>query len=177
MDTTFCRRLYVLFVMEVETRRVHILDMTAHPNRDWVTRQASHLMVTLEDRVDHFRFFLRDWDGKFSDAFDAVLAGAGVQVLLSPPRSPRANAFAERWVGTVRCECTARMLILNERHLRTVLDTCTDHYNRHHPHQSLSQRPPQAVEAGQTAPVIPLGDRIHRIQLLGGLINEYQQTA
>ncbi len=177
VDTVFCRRLYVLFVMEVATRRVHVLGITAHPNRDWVTQQVRNLMMDLKDRVDRFRFFLRDRDGKFSDAFDAVLTGAGMQVLLSPPRSPKANAFAERWVGTVRRECTDRMLIMNERHLRTVLDAYTDHYNQHRPHQSLSQRPPQAVEIDQPAPVIPHGGRIRRAQLLGGLINEYRRVA
>ncbi|GGN96110.1 hypothetical protein GCM10011579_097180 [Streptomyces albiflavescens] len=177
VDTAFCRRLYVLFVMEVATRRVHVLGISAHPNRGWVTQQVRNLMMDLEDRVDRFRFFLRDRDGKFSGAFDAVLADAGVQVLLSPPRSPKANAFAERWVGTVRRECTDRILIMNERHLRAVLNTYTDHYNRHRPHQSLHQRPPQAAETGQTAPVTPFGGRVRRTQLLGGLINEYQQAA
>ena len=177
VDTAFCRRLYALFVMEAETRRVHILGVTAHPNRDWVTQQARNLMMILENRADRFRFFLRDRDGKFSDAFDAVLTGAGVQVLLTPPRQPKANAFAERWVGTVRRECTDRILILNEQHLRTVLDAYTDHYNRHRPHQSLHQRPPQALETGQPDPATPLPDHISRTRLLGGLINEYQRAA
>lgn len=177
VDTVFCQRLYVLFVMEVETRRVHILGVTDRPNRDWLTQQARNLVMDLEDRVDRFRFFLRDRDGKFSDAFDAVLAGAGVRVLLSPPRSPKGNAFAERWVGSVRRECTDRMLVLGERHLRAVLDIYADHYNRHRPHQSLQQRPPQAVETGQLAPVIPLEGRIRRTQLLGGLISEYEHAA
>ncbi|MGE7436679.1 integrase core domain-containing protein [Kitasatospora sp. NPDC001175] len=106
-----------------------------------------------------------------------MLAGAGVQVLLSPPRSPKANAFAERWVGTVHRECTDRILIMNEQHLRTVLDAYVDHYNRHRPHQSLRQQPPHAVEAAQTATVIPLSGPIRRTQLLGGLINEYQRAA
>jgi putative transposase len=85
VDTAFCRRVYVLFVMEVHTRRVHILGVTAHPSRNWVTQQARNLMMTLEDRADQFRLFLRDRDGKFSDAFDAVLAGAGLHLVLSPP--------------------------------------------------------------------------------------------
>jgi putative transposase len=97
--------------------------------------------------------------------------------LLCPPRSPRANAFAERCVSTARRECTDRLLIYNERHLHVVLDAYTHHYNRHRPHQSLHQRPPQAVETGQTAPAFPLGSHIRRTQLLGGLINEYQQAA
>ncbi|MFC9669898.1 integrase core domain-containing protein [Streptomyces sp. NPDC056949] len=177
VDTAFCRRLYVLFIMEVSTRRVHILGVSEHPNRGWVTQRVRNLMMDLDDRVDRFRFFLRDRDGKFSDAFDAVLAGADVQVLLTPPRSPKANAFAERWVGTVRRECTDRLLIMNERHLRAVLDTYTGHYNRHRPHQSLDQRPPQSVEAGRPAPVIPFANRVRRTQLLSGLINEYQQAA
>ncbi|MGW9031592.1 integrase core domain-containing protein [Streptomyces sp. NPDC055722] len=142
MDTALCRRLYVLFAMEVATRRVHVLGISAHPNRDWMTQQVWNVMMDLEDRVDRFRFFLRDRDGKFSDAFDAfdaVLADAGVQVLLSPPRSPKANAFAERWVGTGRRECTDRLLIMNERHLRAVLNTYAVHYHRHRPHQSLHQ--------------------------------------
>ncbi|WP_256726018.1 transposase [Streptomyces sp. IMTB 2501] len=117
------------------------------------------------------------WDGEFSDGFDAVLADAGVQALLSPPRSPKANAFAERWVGTVRRESTDRLLVMDERHLRTVLNTYTDHYNRHRPHRSLHQRSPQASETGQTAPVILFGGRVRRAQPLGGLINEYQQAA
>ncbi|MGW5866573.1 integrase core domain-containing protein [Streptomyces sp. NPDC055239] len=163
--------------MEVSTRRVHILGVTEHPNRGWVTQQVRNLMMDLDDQVDRFRFFLRDRDGKFSDAFDTILAGAGVQVLLTPPRSPKANAFAERWVGTVRRECTDRLLIMNERHLRAVLDTYTNHYNRHRPHQSLNQRPPQSVEDGRPAPAIPLANRVRRTQLLSGLINEYQQAA
>jgi hypothetical protein len=157
VDTAVCRRLCALFVMEAATRRVRILGVTARPHRDRATRQVCNLMMRLENRVDQFRFFRRDRDGKFCDALDAVLAGAGVRVLLSRPRSPKANAFAERWAGTVRREGTDRLLILNERRLRAVLDTCTDRCNRHRPHPSLHQRPPRTVETGQTTSVVPLG--------------------
>lgn len=149
VDTAFCRRLHVLFVVEVQSRRVHILGTTAHPNRDWVTQQARNLMVTLKDRADRLRRFLHDRDGKFSDAFDAVLTDAAVQILLSPPRSPEANTFTERRVGTVRREYTDRMLTMNERHPHAVLDRYTEHDNRHRPHQSLHQRPPEAAESNQ----------------------------
>ncbi|MGW6009150.1 helix-turn-helix domain-containing protein [Streptomyces sp. NPDC055210] len=177
VDTAFRRRLYVLFTMEVSTRRMHILGVTEHPNRGWVTQQVRNLMMDLDDQVDRFRFFLCDRDGKFSDAFDTVLAGAGVQVLLTPPRSPKAKAFAERWAGTVRRECTDRLLIMNERHLPAALDTHTRHDNPHRPHQSLDQHPPQSVEAGRPAPAIPFANRVRRTQLLSGLINGYQQAA
>jgi hypothetical protein len=162
VDTALCQRLYVLVVMDVATRRVHVLGISAHSNRDWVTQQVRNLMMDLEDPVDLFRFFLRDRDGKFSDAFDAVLADAGVQLLLSLPRSAKANAVAEHWVSTVRRECTDRLLIMDERHLRTVLNTYTDHYNRHRPHQSLHQRSPQASDTDQTAPAIPFEGHVRR---------------
>jgi putative transposase len=177
VNAVFGQRLYVLFVMEIATRRVHILGVTASPNRDWTTQQIRNLPIDLEDRLDRFRFLLRDRGGKFSDVFDAHLAGAGLQVLLSPPRSPKANAFAERRVGTVRHECTDRLLIHNGQHPRTVLNTYTNHYNRHRPHQSIHQRPPQTAEARQPASAILLNGHIHRTQLLGGLINEYHYAA
>jgi putative transposase len=177
VDTAFCRRPHGLLVMEAATRRVHIPGITAHPNRDWATRQVRNSMMDPEDRLDRLRFPLRDRDGKLSDAFDAVLAGAGARALLSPPRPPKANALAERRIATARREGTDRILTMNERHLHAVLDTYTDHHNRHRPHQSLHQRPPHAPETGQTAPAIPLEGRIRRTQLPGGLINEYQQAA
>lgn len=173
VDTVTLRRLYVFFMVEVGTRFVHVLGVTAHPDGAWVTQQARNLLTDLKDRAGAFRFLIRDRDTKFTSSYDEVFAGDDIQVLKIPPRSPRANAFAERWVRTARTECTDRLLIFGERHLRTVLDEYADHYNRHRPHRSLGLRAPTDHDSN----VIPLPTgRIERRVVLSGLINEYQRT-
>ncbi|MEV1248406.1 integrase core domain-containing protein [Nonomuraea sp. NPDC049750] len=172
VDTVMLRRLYVFFVMEVGTRFVHVLGVTAHPDGAWVTQQARSLLVTLDHRAGTFRFLIRDRDTKFTRSFDEVFTGDDIQVLKIPPLAPRANAFAERWVRTTRTECTDRLLIFGERHLRTALDEYVDHYNRHRPHRSLGLRAP--TDDSDVIP-LPVG-RIERRQVLGGLINDYQRT-
>ena len=125
------RRVYVFFIIEVGTRYVHVLGATAHPDGAWTARQARNLLMDLGERAGRFRFLIRDRAGQFTDAFDAVFASAGTEVVKIPPQSPMANAYAERWVRTARAEVTDRMLIAGPRHLHTVLDEYATHYNEH----------------------------------------------
>ena len=151
--------------------------MTAHPDGAWTVQQARNLLMDLGERADRFRFLVRDRAGQFTGAFDAVLAGAGIEVVKIPPRSPRANAYAERWVRTARAEVTDRMLIAGPRHLRAVLDEYAAHYNRHRPHRARNLRPPDCDDI-TTAPVTDLAmARIRRRKVLGGLIHEYERAA
>jgi putative transposase len=167
------QRLYCLFVMEVGSRYVHILGITANPDGPWTTQQIRNLLMDLDDRAADFRFLVRDRAGQFTAAFDAVLAGAGITVVKIPPRSPRANCYAERFVLTARTEVTDRMLIFGERHLRTILAGYEAHYNGRRPHRSRQLRPPRPDH-----PVADLShQRIKRRLVLGGLINEYERAA
>jgi putative transposase len=167
------QRLYCLFAMEIDTRYVHILGITANPDGPWTTQQIRNLLMDLGDRAAGFRFMVRDRAGQFTASFDSVLAGAGIEVVKIPPRNPRANAYAERFVLTARTEVTDRMLIFGERHLRSILAEYETHYNGRRPHRSRQLRPPRPDHP----PADLSQERIQRRPVFGGLINEYQRAA
>jgi transposase InsO family protein len=173
VDTVFLKRLYVLFVMEIETRAVHVLGVTAHPTGAWTAQQARNLLVELGERASRFKFLIRDRDSKFTLAFDDVFAGNGTRIIKTPVRSPRANSFAERFVGTLRRECLDHLLILGERHLREVLAEYAQHYNGHRPHQGLQQEPPLR----QPGHAIDITTQIEHRRVVSGLISEYHRAA
>jgi len=152
---------------------VHILGTTSNPTGAWTTQQARNLLMDLDDLAATFRFLVRDRAGQFITAFDAALAGAGIDVVQIPPRCPRANCFAERFVLTARTELTDRILIFSERHLQTVLTQYGAHYNGRRPHRALSLLPPRP---DYHAPDLDRR-RIRLRSVLGGLINEYERAA
>ena len=168
------KRIYVFFALEVRSRYVHILGTTSHPTGAWTTQQARNLLMDLDDRATTFRFLVRDRAGQFTASFDAVLAGAGIDTVKIPPRCPRANCFAERFVLTARTELTDRILIFGERHLRTVLARVRRPLQRRGGHI-------ERCDFSRHAPIIPLriltSERIRRRPVLGGLINEYERAA
>jgi putative transposase len=174
VDTVFLQRIYVFFMVEIASRRVHILGATRHPTGPWVTQQARNLLMDLDERAQGFRFLIRDRDTKFIDAFDTVFTAAGIRVLRAPPQTPKATAFAERWISSIRRECTDRLLIFSQRRLETVLKIYESHFNGHRPHRALAQQPPAPPPK-----TIPTSDNvtIRRTRLLGGLINEYRNAA
>jgi putative transposase len=174
VETIGLSRLYVLFVIELDRRRVHLTGITSHPTSAWVTQQARNLLVDLDDRRgSRFRFLIRDRDTKLTTAFDAVFAAAGIQPVKIPPRSPKANAYAERWVRTVRSECLDWLLVRNTRHLRRILTAYLEHYNHARPHRGLTLDVPGPA----TTLAAPAGSRIERIDVLGGLIHQYRRAA
>jgi hypothetical protein len=169
----FLKRLHVFFVMEIQTRRVHILGVTAHPTGAWTAQQARNLLMDLGERAGQFRFLIRDRDSKFTAMFDDVFVGNNARIVKTPVRSPGANSFAERFVGTLRRECLDQLLFYGERHLQRILAEYARHYNEHRPHQARDQRPP-LHEPGH---VVDATARIRHTRVVHGLISEYRKAA
>jgi len=170
IETISLRRFYVLFFIELGSRRVHLAGCTTNPTGGWVTQQARNLSFTgVFERV---RFLIHDRDRKFTASFDEVFRSEGIQVVPTPVRVPKANAYAERFVRTVRTECLDWLLILGRRHLESVLRTYVQHYNTERPHRGLALRPPEAQQLNS-----PTRGAIQRRDHLGGLLHEYYRAA
>jgi putative transposase len=176
VDTIWLRRLYVLFFIELRTRRVHLAGVTANPDGRWVTQQARNLLLMLGERGGQPHFLLRDRDAKFSRSFDDVFSSEGAEVLVTPVRAPRANAYAERWVRTIRGECLDWLLIVGRGHLEQVLQVYVEHYNQHRPHQALGLEAPDPPARVTIVDEDQQG-RVRRRDLLGGLLHEYRPAA
>jgi putative transposase len=174
VETIRLKTLHVLFFIQLSTRRVVAAGVTAHPDSAWVTQQARNAAVDLNDRGVSVRFLLRDHDAKFTRSFDDVFRSEGGQVLRTPIRAPKANAYAERWVQTVRAECLDWTLVLGRRHLLRLLRGYVRHYNEQRPHRSLSLAVPEARER-RSPHVSPR--EVRRRDVLGGLIHEYHEVA
>ncbi len=166
----------MLFFIELDTRRVHLAGVTANPNAAWVAQQARNLLLRLEDQGRRVRFLIRDRDAKFCRTFDDVFRSEDAEVVLTPVQAPNANAYAERWVRTVRSECLDWLLIVSRGHLEQVLRIYVQHYNQHRPHRALGLEPPNP-SAGPTRVGDPRRARVRRRDLLGGLVHEYQRAA
>ena len=176
VETLWLRRLYVLFFLELSSRRVHLAGCTANPDGRWIAQQARQLAWSLPGRATPDRFLIHDRDSKFSRDFDDVFKSESVEIIRTPFRAPKANAVAERWVGTVRRDCLDWLLIANRRLLEHVLRIYADHYNHHRPHRAFSLQPP-TPERHLHAVSSHSPDRIHRRDRLGGLIHEYARAA
>jgi transposase InsO family protein len=170
VETVWLRTVYVLFFIELSTRRVHLAGVTAHPDSAWVTQRARNLAI--EDRLTGVRFLIHDRDAKYSGPFHEVFRSEGVGIIRTPIRSPKANAVAERFVRTVRWECLDHILVYGERHLRRILREYIRHYNTERPHRGLSLQTPES-----TLTLYDPGGSVVRTSRLGGLINEYHRKA
>ena len=173
VDTIWLRRVYALIIIEHGTRRAHLAGITAHPGGAWTTQAARNFLMDTGHRADTARYLIRDRAGQFTYAFDAVFTAAGIQILLSPPQAPKANAICERMIGTLRREVLDQMLILSEHHLRQVLTEYLRHYNTGRPHRTLGQVQPARAATTDRPRQLPGPPET----VLGGLASEYQAVA
>jgi transposase InsO family protein len=169
VDTVFLKRLYVLFFIHLASRRILWATSTRAPDTAWVTQQARNLFWELAEEETEVTVMIHDRDRKFARGLDTVCEAEGARVVLTPLMAPRANAHAERWVGSARRECMDWILIVGQKHLEAVLREYVEHYNTERPHQSRELEPPAGAK-------LPIGTgRVGRRQRLGGLIHEYRR--
>ena len=176
VDTVLLRRLYVLVFICIGSRRIEYAACTSNPDGTWMMQQARNLLIDLDDRGQRPRFLIHDRDAKFSRAFDAIFDSEGMRVIRTPFQAPNANAHIERWVGSARRECLDRLLIFRRRQLERVLRVYVCHYNEQRPHRALDLRAPDPCTLPTTRGD-PVPAAVHRRDLLGGLIHEYEATA
>ena len=162
----------MLFFIELSTRRVHLAGLTENPDGAWTAQQARNFAFSLPERERPLQFLIRDNDGKFTRAFDAVFRTEGIEIIRTPVRAPKANAIAERLLGTVRRECLDWLLITSRRHLHRVLRESIEHHNGHRPHRALGLAPPEPRRSVRSLESPPAA-AIRREDQLGGLIHEY----
>jgi putative transposase len=176
VETLGLQRIYVLFFLSLATRRLELVACTHNPDGAWVTQQARNLVIQIGEQRRSFGLLIHDRDTKFSRSFDEVFRSEGIEMIRTPIQAPNANAFAERWVRTVRNDCLDRILILGRRRLERVLRVYTNHYNEHQPHRALTLAPPDGAivdHDGNTPDPVA----IRRRDLLGGLLHEYERAA
>jgi transposase InsO family protein len=171
VETAWLRTLYVFFFIELGSRQVHCAGCTAHPTAEWGCQQARQLTWTLQGEQKSMRFLIHDRDAKFTSRFEAVFAAEGSEIVRTPFRAPKANAFAERWIRSVRAEILDRVLVLGESHLQWVIKAYIEYYNQARPHQGIEQRCPVPIDRGRTAGVVKRRD------VLGGIIHDYTREA
>jgi putative transposase len=177
VETAWLKRIYVLFFISLERRRIEFVASTPNPTGAWVDQQARNLLMTLDDREQPLRFLIHDRDSKFSGGFDHVFRSERIAVIHTPVQAPNANAHAERWVGSVRRECLDRLLIFRRRQLEHVLRVYARHYNRHRTHRALALRAPERADRSATPLRAPPYPQLKRTDLLGGLVHEYERAA
>ncbi len=173
MDTVFLKRLYVLFFLELASRRILLTACSEQPGAAWVAQQARNLTWQLQEAEVRPRLLIHDRDSNFPAAFDAVFRAEGLEVIRTPVRASNANARCERWVSSVRRECLDWLLIVGRGHLEAVLAEYVEHYNGHRPHRSLELQPPR----GPTVLPAVTGGQVVRRTRVQGLINEYSRQA
>ena len=171
IETAFLTRFYVLFFIEIGSRRLHIAGCTSNPDALWGTQQARHLAWNIQDMNNKPRFLIHDRDTKFSGSFDEIFESEGLEIIETPYRAPNANAYAERIVRSIREECLDRIIIVNEKHLRFVLRQYEKYYNEARPHQGLGQNIPNGFSFSSCE------GSIRKRQYLGGLLNDYYRKA